>query len=93
MAVAHEQQLASVHGMDEARDLIAVLKADKERLQAEVDELCGVIRSKVLLDYKAESITAKLGRLSLTKTKTSAEEVGTMSVTREPCHIPTVKRE
>ena len=71
LAVTHEQRLASACAMDEARDLIAVLKADKVRLQAEVDKLCGVLLSKVLCDYKAESITTKLGRLSLTKTETS----------------------
>ena len=38
--VAHKQRLASTHAVDEARDLIAVLRADKERLQAEVDGLC-----------------------------------------------------
>ena len=39
LAVAHEQRLASTSAMDEACDLIAVLKADKEHLQPEVDGL------------------------------------------------------
>ena len=91
LAVAHKQQLASTHAVDEARDLIAVLKADKECLQAEVDELCGILLGKLSRDCKAESITTNLGRLSLTKTETSAEEVGTGSVTSKPCHLPTMK--
>ena len=39
LAVANEQRLASARAEDEARDLIEVLKADKVRLLAEVDEL------------------------------------------------------
>ena len=36
LAVAHKQQLASMLAVDEARDLIAVLKEDKVHLQANV---------------------------------------------------------
>ena len=70
--------------MDEACDLIAVLKADTVCLQAEVDKLHGVLLSEVSHDYKAESITAKLGRLSLTKTETSEKEADTVNATSEP---------
>ena len=93
LAVAHEQWLASARAVDEARDLIAVLKADKVCLQAEVDELHGVLLSKVSRNYKAKPITAKLGRLGLTKTETSEKEADTVSATSESRHVPTVKYE
>ena len=54
LAVAHEQRLASARPVDEAHDLIAVLKEDKARLQAEVDEMCEVLLNKVSSEYKAE---------------------------------------
>ena len=60
LAVAHEQRLASARAVDEARDLIAVLKADKERLQAEVDALrdCS-FSSETSRAHRVESITAR----------------------------------
>ena len=73
LAVAHEQRLASARAVDEARDLIAVLKEDKARLQAEVDEMRGVLLNKVSSECKAEPVNNELGKLNLTKTEDLGE--------------------
>jgi len=43
LVVADEQRLASVRAVEEARDNVRDLKADKERLQAEVNVLHGLL--------------------------------------------------
>ena len=58
LVVVHEQRLASTHAVDNACNVIVVLKADKARLQAEVDEMHRVLLCKVSHDYKVESVTA-----------------------------------
>ena len=72
LTVAHEQRLASTRAVDEARDLIATLKQGKARLQAEVDEMRGIL-FKVSREYIAEPVDAELGKLNLKKTETSGE--------------------
>ena len=70
--VANEQQLASARAVDEARDLIAVLKADKVRLQAEEDELHGLLyKIEVTCVNKVEDATTKLEIVDQTKGDTS----------------------
>ena len=93
LAVAHEQRLASARAVDEARDLIAVLKEDKARLQTEVDEMRGVLLNKVSSEYKAEPINNELGKLNLTKTETSEKEVDSVNATSEPRRLSTMKSE
>ena len=57
--VAHKQRLASTRAVDEERDLIAVLRTNKERLQAEVDGLCEwPFNSKTLRVHRVGGITA-----------------------------------
>ena len=80
LTVANEQRLASARAVDEARDLIAVLKADKARLQAEVDELRGLFFSKgTPCVYKAENITARTGKLNLTEVDAQESSVERIS--------------
>ena len=67
--------------VDEACDLIAVLKEDKARLQAEVDEMRGVLLNKVSSEYKAEPLNNELGKLNLMKTETSEKEVDSVNAT------------
>lgn len=43
--------------MDDARNLIAVLKADQAHLQTEVDKLCKLLLSKLSCDNVVELIT------------------------------------
>ena len=60
LEVAHEHRLASACAVDEARDLIAALKADKERLQAEVDGLHEwSFNSETPCVHRAGGITAR----------------------------------
>ena len=64
LAVVHEQRLASARAMDEARDLVEALKADKARLQVEVDRLRGLLYAKVLREHRAEDVTAPIKRIA-----------------------------
>jgi len=63
LAVANEQRLASTRAVDEARDLIEVLKADKSRLLAEVDELRGLLFRNTLRVPRVEDITTRTGKM------------------------------
>ena len=89
LVIVHEQRLAITRAVDEARNLIVVLKTDKAHLQAEVDEMHRVLLCKVLHDYKAEPVTAKVGKLNLLKTETLEKEVDSVKSTSEPHHLPT----
>ena len=75
---------SSKRAMDEAHNLIVALKANKAHLKAEVDEMHRVLLCKVLHDYKAESGTAKLGKLSLMKIATLEKKVDSVKATSEP---------
>ena len=93
LAVANEQRLASARVMDEARDLIAVLKADKVRLQAEIDELRGLLFNKETPRvHKAEDITARAGKLNLTEVDAQESSIERIS-NNESSVLPTVRSE
>ena len=78
LAVVSEQWLASTHTVDEARDLIKCLQADKARLQAEVDELRGLLYKTVLsFEPKAEQITARVGKAKSSRSATTQTSVAT----------------
>ena len=78
--------------MDEARDLIAVLKADKERLQAEVDALrdCS-FSSETSRVHRAESITVRADKQILTEVDALESSVERSTSNRNV--LPTVKSE
>ena len=90
LAVTHEQRLASACAMDAACDLIAVLKA---HLQAEVDEMHGVLLNKVSSEYKAEPVNNEMGKLNLTKTETWEKAVVSVNATSEPRRLSIMKSE
>jgi len=72
LAVVSEQWLASTHTVDEARDLIKCLQADKAHLQAEVDKLYGLLHKIVLsCEPKTEQITARVGKAKFSRSATS----------------------
>lgn len=74
LAVAHEQRLASARAVDEARDLIVVLKADKARLQGEVDELRGLLYKKAPRVHVAGDVTATSERDSTERVMSGATQ-------------------
>ena len=62
--------------MDEARDLIAVLKADKKHLQAKVDGLCEWLFSMdTLRVHRAENIAARAEKRNLREIDTLESNV------------------
>ena len=92
LAVGHEQRLASARAVDEARDLIAVLKVDKERLQTEVDALrdCS-FSSEASRVHRAEGITARADKQILTEVDALESSVERSTSNRNV--LPTVKSE
>ena len=98
LVVAQEQRLVSTRAVDEVRDLVEGLKADKVRLQAEVNELREVLYKKgVTREYNPKRITAKVERVQPARIDTSDTEVGSVAVsnrTNEPrSGLPPVKSE
>jgi len=80
LAVANEQRLASTRAVDEARDLIEVLKADKSRLLAEVDKLRGLLFRNTSRVPRVEDITTRTGKMNLTEEPLESSVVRNESV-------------
>ena len=72
VTVADGQRLASAHLVDEAREIVRGLRADKEHLQAEVEALHGLLNKSN--KRKVEQITARVSKLELTSAKTTAKD-------------------